>query len=127
MRRGGVYGGVGEGQGEGGAFVPGGPLVHEPGAGGVAGLAEDEVEGGVVEVGEVGGEALGGTEGAAYLFDGGGVAALRLGAGSGGDADEALEQWGLREDGVLDVDGMGFAVLPLAEIEGGVGVEEALG
>ena len=42
------------------------------GLAGVAGLAEDEVEGGVVEVGEVGGEALGGAEGAADLFDGGG-------------------------------------------------------
>ena len=88
---GGVYGGVGEGQGEGGAVIPGGPLVHEPGAEGVGGLAEDQVEGAVVEVGQVGGEALGGTEGAAYLFDGNVVAALGLDAGADGDADEALE------------------------------------
>ena len=37
---------------------------------GVAGLAEDDVEGAVVEVGEVGGEALGGTEVRLHLFDG---------------------------------------------------------
>ena len=68
-------------------MVPGGPLVHEPGAGGVAGLAEDYVEGGVVEVGEVGGEALGGAEVAANLFDGGGVA----GSGAG-----SRFRWGFR-------------------------------
>ena len=76
MGGGSVYGGVREGQGEGGAVIPGGPLVHEPGAEGVGGLAEDEVEGAVVEVGQVGGEALGGTEGAADLLDGDVVAAL---------------------------------------------------
>ena len=102
-------------------MVPGGPLVHEPGAGGVGGFAEDEVEGAVVEVGEVGGEALGGTEGAADLFDGGVVAALRLDAGAGGDSDEALEESGLAVDGVLDVDGVELAVAPLAEVGGGVG------
>ena len=69
-------------------MVPGGELVHEPGADGVAGLAEDDVEGGVVEVAEVGGEALGGAEGAADLFDGGAVAGLGLEAGAGGDADD---------------------------------------
>ena len=57
-----------------------------PGAGWVSGLAEDEVQGGVVEVGEVGGETLGGAEGAAYLLDGGSVSALRLDAGAGGES-----------------------------------------
>ncbi len=106
-------------------MVPGGPLVHEPGAERVAGLAEDEVEGGVVEVGEVGGEALGGAEGAADLFDGGVVAALGLDAGAGGDSDEALEEWGLAVDGVFDVDGVELAVAPVAEVGGGVGDAEA--
>src|SRR5665213_1648519 len=92
MLRRGVCGGFAEGQREGGAFVPGWPLVHEPGAGWVAGLAEDDIESGVIEIGEVGGEALGGAEGAANLLDSGGVAALRLGSGSSGHADETLEQ-----------------------------------
>jgi len=89
-----VDGGVGEGQREGGAVVPGGPLIHEPGAHGVGGFAEDEVEGAVVEVGEVGGEALGGAEAVAYLFDGDVVAALGLDAGAGWNSDEALEDGG---------------------------------
>ncbi len=127
MGGGGVYGGVGEGQGEGGALVPGGPLVHEPGAEGVGGLAEDEVEGAVVQVGEVGGEALGGAEGAADLFDGDVVAALRLDAGADGDSDEALEERGAAVDGVIDLDGMELAVVPLAEVGGGVGGGETLG
>ena len=110
MGGGGVYGGVGEGEGEGGAVIPGGPLIHKPRACWVAGLAEDEVEGAGVEVGEVGGEALGGAEGAADLFDGGVVAALGLDACSGGEADEALEDRGLAVDGVLDVDGVEVAV-----------------
>ncbi len=40
------------------------------------------------EVREVGGEALGGPEGAADLFDGGAVAGLGLGAGAGGEAEK---------------------------------------
>ncbi len=63
------------------------------GLAGFDGFAEDQVERAVVEVGEVGGEALGGAEGAADLFDGGVVAALGLDAGAGGEADEALEEW----------------------------------
>src|SRR6266702_5569680 len=125
MGGGGVYGLFGEGQGVGDTFVPGGPLAEEPGAGGIGRLAEDEVEGGVVEVGEIGGEALGGAEGAAYLFDRGAVSALRLDAGSDGEADEALEDGRLAEDGVLDVYRVGFAVLPFTEVGGGVGFVDA--
>ena len=126
MGRGGVDGGVGEGHGERGAVVPDGPLAHEPGAGGVSGLAEDDVEGAVVEVGEVGGEAFGGAEAAAYLLDGGVVASLRLDAGAGGSADEELQQGRLVEDGVLDVDGIGLTVAPFRKVGGGVGAVEAL-
>ena len=122
---GGVYCWFGEGQGIGGAFVPGGPLVEEPGAGGVGGLAEDEIECGVVEVGEVGGESLGGAEGAAYLFDCAAIAALRLDAGSDGEADDALEEGRLAEDGMLDIHGAGFAVLPSAEVGGCMGFLKA--
>jgi len=57
---------------------------------GISGFSEDEVEGAVVEVGEVSSKTLGGAKGAAYLFHGDVVAALRLDAGAGGDADEAL-------------------------------------
>lgn len=92
MRCGYVCGGFCEWQREGCAFVPGWPLVHEPWADRIAGLAEDDVQGGAVEVGEVGSETLGRAEGAANLFDGGGIAALRLCADSGGYADEALQQ-----------------------------------
>ncbi len=116
----------GVGQGEGRAVVPGGPLVHEPVTGGVAGLAEDYVEGGVVEVGEVGGEALGGAEVAADLFDGGGVAGLGLSAGSGGDADDGGDKGGEVEERILDVDGVERAVLPFGEASGGVGFDEAV-
>ena len=108
-------------------MVPGGPLVHEPGAEGVGGFAEDEVEGAVVEVGEVGGEALGGAEGAADLFDGDVVAALRLDAGADGDSDEALEEGGPAVDGVIDFNGAELAVAPLAEVGGSVGDGETLG
>ena len=116
-------GGGGVGEWEGGAVVPGGPLIHEPGAGGVAGLAEDYVEGGVVEVGEVGGEALGGAEVAADLFDGGGVAGLGLGAGAGGDADDGGDKGREGVEGTLDIDGMKRAILPLGEVGGGVGFD----
>ena len=121
-------GGVGEGEGEGGAVVPGGELVEEPGAGGVAGLAEDEVEGAVVEVGEVGGEALGGAEGAADLLDGGAVAALRAGRRCRwGRRGGGARSGGLGEEGVLDVEGVDGAVAPVGEVGGGVGVGEAVG
>ncbi len=102
-------------------------MVHEPGAHGVRGFAEDEVEGAAVEVGEVGGEALGGAEGAAYLFDGDVVAALRLDAGAGGDADEFLQERGLAVDGVFDFDGTELAVAPFGEVEGRAGGAKALG
>ena len=107
-------------------MIPGGPLVHEPWAEGVGGFAEDQVEGAVVEVGEVGGEALGGAEGVADLLDGDVVAALRLDAGADGDSDEALEERRLAVDGVIDLDGAELAVAPLAEVGGGVGDGEAL-
>src|ERR1700720_149660 len=55
---GGIDCGVAERQREGGAEIPGRPLIHEPGTQRVRGLAEDKVERAVVEVGEVGGEAL---------------------------------------------------------------------
>ena len=126
MGGGGVDGGVGEGQGEGGAVVPGGPLIHEPGADGICGFAENQVEGAVVEVGEVGGEALGGSEAAAYLFDGSVVAALGLDASAGWDGDEALEERGLAVDGVLDFNGVELAVAPFAEVGGGAGDAEAV-
>jgi len=89
---GGLDGGGGVGEGVGGVVVPGGELVHEPGAEGVAGLAEDEVQGGVVEVAEVYGEAFGGAEGSADLFDGGRVAALGVGAGAGGYSEDAADE-----------------------------------
>ena len=83
--------GTDEGQEKRSAFVPGGPLVHEPRAGGIAGFAENDVQSGVGEVREVGGESLGRAEAAAHLFNRGAIAALRLRAGSGGNADQVSE------------------------------------
>ncbi len=100
-------------------------MVEEPEARWVSGLAEDQVEGGVVEVGEVGSEAFGWAEGAVYLFDGGAVSALRLDAGANGELNDALEYGREDVDRVLDVDGVGFAVLPAGEVGGGVGFVEA--
>ena len=88
MGDGGLGGGWCEGERVGCAAQPGLELVHVPGAGGVAGLAEYQVEGGSVGVTEVGGKALGGAEGVADLLDGGEVAALRLRAGPGGYAEQ---------------------------------------
>ena len=127
MGDGGVDGGVSEGHGKRGAVIPDGPLVHEPGAGGVAGLAEDDVQGAVVEVGEVGGEALGGTEAAGDLLDGGVVAALRLRAGADGLAYEELKDRGLAEDGVFDVDGIGVSVAPFTDVQWRAGAAETFG
>ena len=61
---------LGEVQREGCAFVPGLPLIHVVGAEQVTGLASDGIQGGLVEVGEIGSVAFGGTEGAAHLLDG---------------------------------------------------------
>ena len=108
-------------------MISGGLLVHESWAEGVGGFAEDEVEGAVVEVGEIGSGALGGAEGAADLFDGDVVAALRLDAGADGDSDEALQEGGLAVDGVIDFNGVELAVAPLAEIGGCLGEGETLG
>ena len=83
-----------EGHGEGGFVVPGGPLIEEPRAGRAAGLAEDDVECGVIEVGEVGGKTLRGTEVAPDLFDSVGVAALRPYTGSDGKMDEPAQDGG---------------------------------
>jgi hypothetical protein len=101
-------------------------LVHVPRAGGVAGLAEDQVEGGAVGVAEAGGESLGGAEGATGLPDGGEVAALGLRAGAGGHAEEETGQQGcVGEDGVLDVQGEGASLLPCGEVARSVGVSQA--
>ena len=108
-------------------MVPGGPLVQEPLAEGVSRLAEDDVEGGLVEVSEVGSEAFGGAEGAADLFDGGAVAGLRLDAGADGDSDDAADEGREGEDGVLDVYGVLLTVGPGGEVVGGVGFGEGLG
>ena len=108
---GGVYGGVGVGEGEGCAVIPGGPLVHEPGAERVGGLAENKIEGAVVEVGEVGDEALGGTEGAAYLLDGEPASGLIVQAGPAPAANERQAA----EHGMFDVDGRELAPSPLRE------------
>ena len=80
---GGLGGGGGEGEGEGCAAQPGLELVHVERAAGIAGLAEDQVEGGAVGIAEVGCESLGGAKGVAGLPDGGEVAALGLRAGAG--------------------------------------------
>jgi len=122
----GVDCGTGDGQEERSAFVPSGPLIHEPRAGGVAGLAENDVQGGVVKVGEIGRETLGRAEAAAYLLDRGGVAALRLRAGSGGSTNQVFEQRRLREEGVLDIYGMGLAVLPFREVGRSMGFRETI-
>src|ERR1700679_2240422 len=90
-------------------------------------LDEGQGEGALVEVGEVGGESLGGAEGAADLFDGDVVAALGLDAGASGDSDEALEEGGLAVDGVFDFYGAELAVAPGAEVGGGVGDAETVG
>ena len=124
MGGGGLDGSGGERKLVGGVVQPCGELVHVPRADGVSGLAEDEVEGGVVEVGEVCGEALGGAEGTADLLDGGGVSADGMGCGAGGDADDAADERGDGEDGVFDVDGVDFAVGPLGEIGWSVGFVE---
>ena len=64
------------------------PLIAEVGAVGVAALAKDNVLGRPVDVAPVHGEALRRAQGAADLFHGSAVAALRLGPGSGDAADE---------------------------------------
>lgn len=117
---------AGKRQGEGRGAEPGGELVAEPGAEGIARLSEGKDEGAGVGVCEVGGEALGGAEGATGLADREAVAGLRMEAGAGGKAGEAAEDGELGEERKLDLDGVGLAAGPFAEDGGGVGVEEAL-
>src|ERR1700733_9035667 len=117
---------VAEGQWEGGAVIPGGPLIHEKGTQRVGGFAEDEVQGAVVEIGEVGGEALGGAEAAAYLLDRDVIATLRLQPGAGGHAEDALKNGRLAVDGVLDVAGSELAVVPLGQVDWSMVVGEGL-
>src|ERR1700761_484172 len=101
-----------EGQREGGAAVPGRPLVHEPRAQRGRRFAEDKVQRAVVEIREVGGETLGWAEVAADLFNRDVIATLRLQTGAGGHTEDALKNGRLAIDGVLDVDGPELAVLP---------------
>lgn len=117
---GGLDSGIGERGRVSDAREPGGELVEEPGAGWVAGLAQDEVEGRVVGVGEVGGEAFRGAKAAANLLDGGAVARLWVRAGADGDAEEVLEDGGGGEERVLDVDGVLLAITPVCEVGWGV-------
>lgn len=116
----------GEREWKGGAAEPGGELVAEPGTERIAGLAEGKDEGVGVRVGEVGGETLGRTEGAMGLADGEAVAGLRVGAGAGGQAGETAEQRKLSEERQLDLDRVGFAAGPLAEVVGRVCVQQTL-
>src|SRR5208283_5840995 len=110
---GGLGGGGVERERVGGAMEPALELIHVPRAGGVAGLAEDEVESRAVGIAEAGGEALRGAEGVAGLLDGGEVAALGLRTGAGGHAEEeARQQSRVGEDGVLDVEREGASLLP---------------
>ena len=83
---------------------------------GVGGLAGDEVEGGGVPVAGGGGEALGGAEGVADLADGGGVAGLGDGAGADWGAEERVDERGGGEDGVIDLDGVVWAVAEAGEV-----------
>ncbi len=76
------------------------------GLGGVAGFAGGEVGVGVVGVGEVCGKALAGAEVEAGGFDGGGVAAVGMAAGAGGDSEQGADGGVAAKDGVRDVDGM---------------------
>src|ERR1019366_246268 len=92
VRGGGLGGGGAEGHRIGAAVQPVLELVHEPRTDGVAGLPEDDVEGGGVRVAEVGGEALGRTEGVSNLLYRSQVAALRLRAGAGGYGDRSEER-----------------------------------
>ncbi len=112
----GVDCGGGVGHGEGGAVVPGGPLIHKPGTGKIAGLAENEIEVRAIEVSEIGRETLGGTEGASDLFDGGGIPALRFDSRADGELDESAHNGGTGEDGMFDIDGMRLPIRPAGEI-----------
>src|SRR5580700_9344636 len=101
MSGGGIDRAMAEGQWEGRAVVPGRPLVHEPSAQRIRRFAEDKVQRAVVEIGEVGGEALGWTKAAAYLLDRDVIATLRLQPRAGGHAEDALKNGRLAVDGVL--------------------------
>ena len=80
----------------------------------------------MVEIGEVGGEALGGAEVAAYLLDRDIIATLRLQPGAGGHTEDALKKGRLAVDGVLDVDGAELAVVPLGQFNWCMVVGESL-
>src|SRR5580704_6403675 len=99
-------------QGERCAFVPGLPLVHVVGAEEISGLSGYGVQSGLVEVGKVGGVALGGAEEAVDLFDGHTVAGLIMAAGTGPAADDGQTT----ENGMLDVKRSECAPAPLTEI-----------
>src|SRR5438128_1578154 len=103
-----------EGKREGGAFVPCTPLVHVVGAEEISSLACDRVQGGLVEVGKIGGVAFGGTEGAAYLLDGEPASGLIVQAGPAPAANERQAA----EHGMFDVDGRELAPSPLREFLG---------
>ena len=108
-----VDGGVGEAQGECGAVVPGGPLIHEPRTHGVGGFAEDEVEGALVEVGEVGGEASEGPKLWPTCLT---VTSSPLWGWMPGLVGTPMRRWrrgGLAVDGVFDDEGAELAVVPL--------------
>jgi hypothetical protein len=109
-----------------GVAVPLGELIHEPGTERIAGLTEDEVECGVIEVAEVDGEALGWSKDMTDLLDCSEIAALRLRAGASGYPEDTLDKGRDGVDGVLDIYGVGFAVGPLREILGSVGLNEGV-
>src|SRR5260221_13026776 len=83
MCLGALYGRIGICQGERLAVVPDVPVVHVVRAEGLAGFTFDEIEGGVVQVGEVHRHTLGRTKATAHLFDGVTSARLRVCPGTG--------------------------------------------
>src|SRR6266700_432031 len=101
MGLGALYGRIGICQGEGLVVVPGVPVVGVMWAKRLAGLAFDEIEGGVVQVGEVHRHTFGRTKGASDLFYGVTSAGLRVCPWTG-SASMAMQKGKSAKDRVVD-------------------------
>ena len=83
MGGGGQHGRFAEWQWEGGACIPVGPVVFVVGAQRIAGLADDQIQCGVVEIGEVNREPFRWAKAAGHLLDGAVIAGFGQHAGAG--------------------------------------------
>src|SRR5579872_926428 len=108
---------IGKGEAESLPVIPSGPLVQIVGAEKIARLASDDVEGGIVEVGEIDGGALGGAEVASHSLDSVAVTRLGMEAGSGPAAQDGYGA----EDGMIDLDGVQVTPMPGREMRRSVG------